>query len=89
MLYGHDGKIITMFHFDSWIAICKGHVLLQFIVTLRLKLYIEYFFNVVIRNSSICHVTVIPRFTVLLGGKQKCMVNRGHGKLGEITHVLL
>ena len=28
--------------------------------------------------------TVISRFTVLLGGKQKCTVNRGHGKLGEV-----
>ena len=27
--------------------------------------------------------TVIPRFTVVLGGKQKCTVNREHGKSRE------
>ena len=26
-----------------------------------------------------------PRFTVLLGGNQKCTVNRGHGKSGEVN----
>ena len=29
---------------------------------------------------------VIPQFTVLLGGKQKCMVNQGHSKSGESLH---
>ena len=31
--------------------------------------------------------TVIPRFTVLLGGKKKCTVNRVHGKSGESSIV--
>ena len=30
------------------------------------------------------YFTVIPRITVLLGGRQKCTVNRGHGKSGEV-----
>ena len=29
--------------------------------------------------------TVIPRFTVLFGGKRKCTVYRGHGKSGEVN----
>ena len=48
-----------------------------------LKLRLQ-FIEITNNSSNVQFIyTVIPRFTVLLVGKQKCTVNRGHGKSRE------